>query len=440
MDDRRRSARLQGRDPQDHALASPSPDGTFTYDSFDFAPCRSVAVISSKTAPYSIPESLMGGGNPVLSSSASAPTFGYNKPDPDPDPCRVAPLLNLSTLHPEVFPNSPAIALPSQHTVHNTDGDAIVRSHSMTIVPAPTGIPNTHHVDSSYIDLTTPPPPVEYSPSDQVGDNSSISDSINSDFEADLEATVARKFLPNADSPLTNKVTNIPSATPSDKPASTLQHPPVYASTEQIDAISSKLDIIVTSLSDSNSRHETLTARLNMTEEKVEHVLKIQSQILAVALESKAATNASIRSLPNHSSTLHSHSDILAKLYASVSRIESHYQNITSHPTRHPSSGISFASSASDHPSQPPIPSLQFSANMATVPSHAESQKHHTQPVPSHAYSSSKVDTSHHLPSATPNVDPAMASILQSLVESKSSKAPSNTAFPVFSGDSKFFG
>ena len=315
--------------------------------------------------------------------------------------------------------------LATQHNASNTSpAETRIHGHSQPLPPnSPTydsanivvhKLPSSQELNTQ---LASPP----LNPSAHANDDSSFTDSIDSHFEAELESKVASGFFHNTSG--------------SDEGVASAHNVEEKAPIPHIATITSKLDAVTLDLSETRRHRQSFEKRLADMENKTHQILQIQHQILAATLESTNSVRTALNALPTHTQTLDSISGHLAKIFASISRIES--QGLPNTPTQVHSSGISFASSTSDNASKPPSPSINFRANMASLPTLSDHQKPRAQTVPSQHYSPPVATSDPNVPTASQYVDPTMASILKTLVDSKTSKAPSHNSFPSFSGDSK---
>ena len=195
--------------------------------------------------------------------------------------------------------------------------------------------------------------------------------------------------------------------------------------------------------------NDTVTLSLSRLENKLDLFLMLQQNSIESSTKHTLLLESISKRLDimhDHNSQLHTHlrsksdynehfkkmTSLFDRTISSISSLESKLDAISNKisSSQPPSSGISFDSSIDEPPARPPL-----SANKTTVsfPSNIHSSHHaasHTNPP---AFSSHQPSTGSN---DSPSINDNIVAILDKLVESKSTKSPTNLAFPSFSGSS----
>ena len=245
---------------------------------------------------------------------------------------------------------------------------------------------------------------------------------ISSELEAQINNDIAQEIL------ATQKNNPSPSPIPNDRADDTAtsavpqseQHIAYSHLIQHMFEMDQKLDALITAHKHLLKTTETITLRIN----------DLDSQLKTNTVKT-VCTYEYAKNSPQYHQHFNKIVDLFGHTLTEIETLTSKVDSLSAAKTLQnlPSSGISFASSSTTHDAANDI-----TANMATI---AVPKKPHIPPV-SAPNSVPNLPAPSHTPSQNQEVTDPMnqiiINILDKLVESKSSKAPTNQNFPTFSG------
>ena len=398
MSSRRRSVRLQSRQtPTTHSRASTSR----------------VPPYSPRRSSLSNPSYLLSQNVPSASRSRRTPTISTAVPSQNPRSPSSSPPASVAKSQPtlnSLASNSSFSPSPSPI------GDNLASSTVSTepLLPLPVRNPKTTTMSSPnlesdadrYIASSENAQPHRSSP---AGQSSTLD--ADKDTPSQFSPTLAREIETDIERELQTLSTSHSSPSPfmTDTDTSNIATSPTSPHLASVDM---KLDLLIEAQKHSIRTFDLASQRLISLESKFDALSSTFKTFLEVQKDT-----------PNYNPHFSRIVDLFGRTFQSLDELDSKLSSSLRAPNTH-SSGISFASSSADSSDE-----LAPNANLASISLSKRPSHHHTNPPATKSPPASTSSTDE-----ITSMNKTMLSILDKLVESKTSKPPNNVSFPTFTG------